>query len=89
MSLLFNAVVGLGFVLYPQEYTPMFPREIKKAAAPYVNKKNERKVKLIIYSLYLFLFVFWAVSAHFAGIAYPFLCVITAGVFTLIHTLSS
>ncbi len=68
MSLLFNAVVGLGFVLYPQEYTPMFPREIKKAAAPYVNKKNERKVKLIIYSLYLFLFVYWAVSAHFAGI---------------------
>ena len=55
MSLLFNAVVGLGFVLYPQEYTPMFPREIKKAAAPYVNKKNERKVKLIIYSLYLIL----------------------------------
>lgn len=33
MALLFNAVVGVGFLLYPQAYTTMFPKEIKEAAA--------------------------------------------------------
>lgn len=28
MSLLFNAVVGLGFLLVPQAYSVMFPKEI-------------------------------------------------------------
>lgn len=69
MALFFNAVVGIGFLLFPQEYTPMFPKEIKEAAAAYVNKKNVRKVKLIIYPLYPFMFIFWAFSAHFAGIS--------------------
>ena len=68
MSLLFNAVVGLGFLLVPQAYSVMFPKEIKEAAAPYVKKKDVRIMHLIIYPLYLFLVVFWAVSAHFAGI---------------------
>ena len=43
MSLLFNAVAGLGFLLWPQAYSTMFPREIKKAAAPYVDKRDVRK----------------------------------------------
>ena len=67
MSLLFNAVVGVGFSLWPQEYSVMFPKEIKEAAAPYVNQKDVRKMKLFLYSLYLFMFIYWAVSAHFAG----------------------
>ncbi len=41
MSLLFNAIVGLGFLLVPQAYSTMFPKEIKEAASPYV----ERNVK--------------------------------------------
>ena len=69
MALLFNAVVGVGFLLYPQAYTTMFPKEIKKAAAPFVDQKEVRKMKLILYPLYLLLFVYWAVSAHFAGIS--------------------
>ena len=69
MALLFNAVVGVGFLLYPQAYTTMFPKEIKKAAAPFVDQKEVRKMKLLLYSLYLLLFVYWAVSAHFAGIS--------------------
>ncbi len=68
MSLLFNAVVGLGFMLVPQAYSLMFPKEIKEAAAPYVQKKDIRTMNLIIYPLYLFIFIYWAVSAHYAGI---------------------
>ena len=67
MSLLFNAVAGLGFLLWPQAYSTMFPWEIKKAAVPYVDKRDVRKMKLFLYSLYLFLVVYWAISAHFAG----------------------
>ncbi len=42
MSLLFNAVVGLGFLLVPQAYSTMFPKEIKAAAAPYVKKRDKK-----------------------------------------------
>ncbi len=69
MALLFNAVVGVGFLLYPQAYTTVFPKEIKEAAAPFVDPKEVRKMKLILYPLYLLLFVYWAVSAHFAGVS--------------------
>ena len=68
MALLFNAAVGVGFLLYAQAYTTMFPKEIKEAAAPFVDRKEVRKMKLILYPLYLLLFLFWAVSAHFAGV---------------------
>ena len=53
MSLFFNAVVGLGFMLFPQAYSVMFPKEIKEAAAPYVDKKDVKKVWLILYPLYI------------------------------------
>lgn len=68
MSLLFNAVVGLGFLLVPQAYSVMFPKEIKEAAAPYVEKKDVRKMHLILYPLYLLMFLYWSVSAHFDGV---------------------
>jgi hypothetical protein len=67
MSLLFNAVVGLGFLLVPQAYSTMFPKEIKEAAAPYVERKDVRVMHWIIYPLYLVLVLYWAVSACFAG----------------------
>lgn len=67
MSTLFNAVVLAGFNLWPQEYTVMFPKEIKEAAAPYVNTKDVRKMKLFLCGLYLALFLYWAISAHLAG----------------------
>ena len=69
MSLLFNAVVGVGFLLWPQAYSTMFPREIREAAAPFVDKGDVRKMKLLLYPLYLFLLVYWAVSARCAGTA--------------------
>ena len=31
MALLFNAVVGVGFLLLPQAYSTMFPKEIREA----------------------------------------------------------
>ena len=68
MGLLFNAAVGVGFLLWPQAYSTMFPKEIKEAAAPYVKKEDVRKMKLLLYPLYLFLFVYWASSAHVSGI---------------------
>ena len=42
MSAVFNAVVLVGFTLWPQEYSVMFPKKIKDAAAPYVNKAEAR-----------------------------------------------
>ena len=63
MSLLFNAVAGLGFLIVPQAYSTMFPKEIKAAAAPYVRKEDVRTMKRILYPLYLVLFVWWAFSA--------------------------
>ena len=57
MSLLFNAVVLVGFTLWPQEYSVMFPKEIKEAAAPYVNKTAVRKMKLFLYSDLRFLYL--------------------------------
>ena len=67
MSLLFNAVVGVGFMRWPQAYSTMFPKEIRKAAAPYVDQRDVRKMKLLIYPLYLLLFVYWGISARAAG----------------------
>ena len=67
MSLLFNMGAGFGFLLWPQAYSTMFPWEIKEAAAPYVDRRDVRKMKLFLYSLYLFLVAHWAISAHFAG----------------------
>lgn len=69
MSLLFNAVVGVGFLLWPQAYSTMFPKEIRRAAAPYVNPKDVRKMKLLLYPLYLAMFLYWGVSARAAGMA--------------------
>ena len=67
MSLLFNAVVGVGFLLWPQAYSTMFPGEIRRAAAPYVDRGEVRRMKLLLYPLYLAMFAYWAVSARTAG----------------------
>ena len=69
MSLLFNAVACLGFLLVPQAYSTMFPKEIKEAAAPYVDKKDVRTMKLILYPLYLVLLVYWGISAWLSGMS--------------------
>ena len=37
MSLLFNAVVGVGFLLWPQAYSTMVPREIRQAPVAWLN----------------------------------------------------
>ena len=58
MSAVFNAVVLVGFTLWPQEYSVMFPKEIKDAAAPYVNKAEARKMKQFLYGLYVLLLLF-------------------------------
>ena len=69
MSLLFNAVVGVGFLLWPQAYSTMFPREIKEAAAPWVDQRELKEMKLLLYPLYLLMLVYWGISAHAAGIS--------------------
>lgn len=69
MSMLFNAVVGLGFMLFPQAYSVMFPKEIKEAAAPYVEQEDVKKVRLILYTLYILLFIYWSISAYLAGVS--------------------
>lgn len=50
-SVLFNAVAIMGFLLVPQAYSTMFPKEIRKAAAPYVDRKDVGAMNLILYLL--------------------------------------
>lgn len=68
VSILFNAVVALGFLLLPQAYSTMFPREIRRAAAPYVNRRDVRTMYCILVPLYLLMFLYWAFSARFSGV---------------------
>ena len=62
-SLLFNAVAILGFLLVPQAYSTMFPKEIKQAAAPYVDRKDVRTVSLILYPV--------SGAVHLVGYQFP------------------
>ena len=68
MCVIFNAVVGLFFMVVPQAYSVMFPKSIKEAAAPYVKKEELKIMHWVLYPLYLLMFVYMAVSAYFAGI---------------------
>lgn len=68
LSILFNAVVGLFFFVVPQAYAIMFPKGIKKAAKPYVKRKELRVMHLVLYPLYLLMFMYMALSAHLVGV---------------------
>ena len=67
MCVVFNAVVGLFFFVMPQAYSVMFPKKIKEAAAPYVEKKQIRDMYIVLGVLYVSMFVYMAVSARLAG----------------------
>ena len=67
MCVVFNAVVGLFFFVMPQAYSVMFPKKIKEAAAPYVDKKQVRNMHIVLAILYLSMFVYMAVSARMVG----------------------
>ena len=69
LSILFNAVVGLFFFVVPQAYAMMFPKGIKEAAKPYVTRKELRVMHLVLYPMYLLMFLYMAVSAHFADVS--------------------
>ena len=68
MCAVFNAIVGLFFFVMPQAYSVMFPKRLKNAAAPYVDRKQVRSMHIILLILYLSMFVYMAVSARAAGI---------------------
>ena len=42
------ATVLVGFTIWPQEYSVMFPKDIKAAAAPYVKQKDVRKMNRLV-----------------------------------------
>ena len=69
MSILFNVAVGLGFCFWSQAYSVMFPKEIREAAAPYVKKDEVKKMEPYLCGLYLFIIVYWAISARVSGIS--------------------
>lgn len=66
MSLVFNAVAGLGVFLKPHAYAHMLPKEIKKAAEPYT-KKELAGLAAIIYPLILGIILWMILSAHNSG----------------------
>lgn len=68
MCVVFNAVVGLFFFVMPQAYTVMFPKALKKAASPYLDRRQVRHMYIILLILYLAMFVYMAVSARAAGV---------------------
>lgn len=68
MSLFFNFGVGLFSFILPQAYSTMFPKEIKEAAAPYVVKKDVKKMYAIILSIYTAVFLFFGISTYFSGV---------------------
>ena len=59
---------GLFFFVVPQAYAMMFPKGIKKAAKPYVKRKELRVMHLVLYPLYLLMFMYMALSAHLVGV---------------------
>lgn len=69
MCAVFNAVVGLFFFVFPQAYSTMFPRGMKKAAKPYVKKDEVIKLYCILIPLYLLMFLYMAASARNAGVS--------------------
>ena len=51
MCVIFNAVVGMFFFVFPQAYSTMFPSGIKKAARPYVEKSEVVKMYFVFIPL--------------------------------------
>ncbi|MCR5436401.1 MAG: hypothetical protein K6E97_04975 [Treponema sp.] len=68
MSLFFNFGVGMFSFILPQAYSTMFPKEIKEAAAPYVVKKDVKKMYTIILSIYAAVFLYFGISTYFSGV---------------------
>ena len=97
MCVVFNAVVGMFFFVFPQAYSTMFPRGMKQAAKPYVRKDEVIKLYIILILLYLLMFLYMAVSAHLAGVSgfknlfwtgYIEMMFVNAGDFFLLDVLS-
>lgn len=68
MSLFFNFSVGMFSFILPQAYSTMFPKEIKLAAAPYVIKKDVNKMRIILFAIYIFVFLYFGISTYFSGV---------------------
>jgi hypothetical protein len=68
MSLVFNFGAGLFSFVMPQAYSTMFPKEIKLAAAPYVDKKEVRRMYVILLAIYAAVFVYFGVSTYYSGV---------------------
>ncbi len=97
MCVVFNAVVGMFFFVFPQAYSTMFPRGMKQAAKPYVRKDEVIKLYSILSLLYLLMFLYMALSARFAGVSgfknlfwtgYIEMMFVNAGDFFLLDVLS-
>lgn len=97
MCVVFNAVVGMFFFVFPQAYSTMFPRGMKEAAKPYVRKDEVIKMYCVLIPLYLLMFLYMALSAHLAGVSgfknlfwtgYIEMMFVNAGDFFLLDVLS-
>lgn len=69
MGAVFNLTVALFWLLFPNAYAPMLPKEIKEAA-PAVNKKERRTLRCILYSLYVIIVVCPVVGLLCAYVGY-------------------
>ena len=97
MCVVFNAVLGMFFFVFPQAYSTMFPRGMKQAAKPYVRKDEVIKLYIILILLYLLMFLYMALSARYAGVSgfknlfwtgYIEMMFVNAGDFFLLDVLS-
>lgn len=67
MGAVFNLTVALLWLIYPNAFATMLPKEIKKAAPPVI-KKEVITMRAILFSLYPILFAWMVISAYQADI---------------------
>lgn len=68
LCLIFNITVALMWMIVPNAFSSMLPPEIRKAS-PKRKKKEIIILAGVLYPLYIFLFVYMAVSARQAGVS--------------------
>ncbi|WP_167958737.1 hypothetical protein [Anaerosporobacter faecicola] len=67
VALVFNLTVGMFWLIMPNAYSSMLPKEIKNAA-PKREKKEVALLASILYPLYILIFAYMIASAYQAGI---------------------
>ena len=67
LSLAFNSIVALMWVLKPRAFLKMLPKEIRQAAPK--RTREEKRFTLTLYPIYILILVYMIISTHLTGIS--------------------